>query len=212
MEPDFWRARWVNNQIGFHEGKPNAFLTEHFDRLTLEPGARVFVPLCGKTRDIFWLLSRGFKVAGAELSPLAVEQLFAELGIEPVITPLGALTRYSGPAIDIYQGDIFALDQETLGPVDAVYDRAALVALPEPMRRRYAPHLAEITGSAPQLLLCFTYDQSLVDGPPFSVSPEETHALYQDRYKVTRLASTPLVGGLKGKYDAMEHAWLLHRL
>ncbi|MGR7996334.1 thiopurine S-methyltransferase [Xanthobacter sp. ZOL 2024] len=211
MEPDFWRTRWLNNQIGFHEGTPNAFLTEHFDRLTLAPGARVFVPLCGKTRDIAWLLARGFQVVGAELSPIAVEQLFDELGVPPVVTASGPLTRYSGPAIDIYQGDIFDLDQATLGPVDAVYDRAALVALPEAMRRRYAGHLAEITGSAPQLLLCFTYDQSLVPGPPFSVSPEETHTLYADSYKVSLLASTPLAGGLKGKYDALEHAWLLRR-
>jgi hypothetical protein len=46
----------------------------------------VFLPLCGKTLDIQWLLSRGYGVAGSELSKIAVEQLFSELGVEPNIT------------------------------------------------------------------------------------------------------------------------------
>jgi thiopurine S-methyltransferase len=209
MEADFWQTRWANNQIGFHEGKTNSFLATYFDRLALAPGARVFVPLCGKTRDISWLLARGFKVAGAELSPLAVEQLFAELGVTPTITAAGPLVRHSGPAIDIFQGDIFQLTGEMLGPVDAIYDRAALVALPAPMRSSYARHLMDITGTAPQLLITFTYDQSAVDGPPFSVTPEEIRTHYAAAYNVDQLAGVPLPGGLKGKYDATENTWLL---
>ncbi|WP_454917605.1 thiopurine S-methyltransferase [Xanthobacter sediminis] len=211
MEPDFWQARWTNNQIGFHEGRPNAFLAEYFDALSLPPGARVFVPLCGKTRDIAWLLSRGFAVAGAELSPLAVEQLFAELGIEPAISAAGSLVRYSGPAIDIFQGDIFALTREMLGPVDAIYDRAALVALPQPMRERYARHLVHVTGGAPQLLIAFVYDQSALEGPPFCVTPEEIRAHYGASYEIAQLASAPLPGGLKGKVEATENTWRLGR-
>lgn len=209
MEPDFWHARWENSQIGFHEGNPNALLVKHLPRLSLAPGARIFLPLCGKTRDIFWLLSQGFKVAGAELSALAVEQLFAELGIAPVISAAGPLTHYSAPALDIFQGDIFDLSRQALGPVDAIYDRAALVALPASMRARYAAHLMDLTATAPQLLLCFEYDQSLVNGPPFSVAPEETRALYGAAYGVSLLESTPLAGGLKGKYETTEHVWLL---
>ena len=65
MDPDFWHNRWANNQIGFHEGKPNALLAKHFERLGLAPGAHVFLPLCGKTRDIAWLLDLGFKIGRA---------------------------------------------------------------------------------------------------------------------------------------------------
>lgn len=211
MDPDFWQARWACNQIGFHEGKPNSFLVKHFARLSLDPGARVFVPLCGKTRDISWLLSQGFSVVGAELSRIAVEQLFAELGVEPAIAPAGALTRFGGPGIDIFVGDIFDLTREALGPVDAVYDRAALVALPGAMRARYAAHLVDITGTAPQLLVCFVYDQSLVEGPPFSVPAETVEALYGATYRLALLESAPVPGGLKGKCEASEHVWLLGR-
>ncbi|MFS8037187.1 thiopurine S-methyltransferase [Xanthobacter sp. AM11] len=211
MEPDFWRSRWENNQIGFHEGKPNALLVKHVARLCLAPGARVFVPLCGKTRDIFWLLGQGFQVAGAELSRIAVEQLFAELDIAPAITPAGSLTRFSAPGIDIFAGDIFDLSPQLLGPVDAVYDRAALVALPGHMRARYGAHLVAITGAAPQLLICFDYDQSQVEGPPFAISPGDTHALYDAAYGVSLLESVPVEGGLRGRCAATEHVWLLAR-
>ena len=210
MEPDFWRKRWQDNQIhGFHEGRPNAFLEAHMDRLDLPAGARVFLPLCGKTRDIAWLLSQGFKVAGAELSRIAVEQLFDELDVAPEVSPAGPLERFSAEDIDIFVGDIFDLDAGTLGKVDAVYDRAALVALPPQMRPRYAAHLVAVSARAPQLMVSFTYDQSLMPGPPFCVPVEETHGLYDAHFRVAELASAEVPGGLKGICPAREHVWLL---
>ena len=103
--------------------------------------SRVFLPLCGKTRDIHWLLSHGYRVSGSELSKIAVEQLFSELGIEPNITAIDQISRYSSNNVDIFVGDIFSLSRGILGQIDAIYDRAALAALPEPMRDRYAAHL-----------------------------------------------------------------------
>lgn len=209
MDPTFWHERWTLNRIGFHEGKPNAFLLDHLPRLALAPGARIFVPLCGKTRDIAFLLAQGLHVAGAELSQLAVSQLFAEMEVEPAVTPQGPLTRYAAPGLDIWCGDIFDLSRETLGPVDAVYDRAALVALPPDMRARYGAHLADLTARAPQLLLSFEYDQAAMDGPPFSVSEEEIRALYGADYDILTLERTPLAGGLRGGVAAMETAFLV---
>ena len=95
----------------------------------------------------------------AELSEVAIQQLFEELDIEPAVTDLGDMKCYSADRIDIFVGDIFKLTQALLGPVDAVFDRAALVALPAEMRAAYAPHIVEITGNAPQLLITFEYDQ-----------------------------------------------------
>ena len=80
MEPNFWHERWQQNQLGFHESEANSLLVAHFDALSLAPNSRVFVPLCGKTRDIAWLLSKGHRVVGIELSQLAIEQLFTDLG------------------------------------------------------------------------------------------------------------------------------------
>lgn len=209
MDPSFWRQRWQANEIPFHECATNPRLVKHFPALSLAPGSRVFVPLCGKSLDLSWLLALGHAVAGAELSDLAVTQLFIELGMEARITEFGKVRQYSGTKIDVFVGDIFDVSREMLGPVDAVYDRAALVALPEEMRTRYAAHLREITARAPQLLICYAYDQAVVDGPPFSVGREELNRLYGESYSLTLRDSADVAGGLKGKCPANETVWLL---
>jgi len=209
MDARFWHQRWEKNEIAFHASEANPLLLKYFKALSLAKGRRVFLPLCGKTLDISWLLSNGYRVAGAELSQIAIEQLFKELGVEPKVTELGESYHYSEKNIDIFVGDIFDLSSERLGPVDAVYDRAALVALPEDMRPRYTAHLTKIADHARQLLICYAYDQSAMDGPPFSVNNEEVKKHYRDHYDLTLLASTDVPGGLKGKCAAKENVWLL---
>ena len=209
MDPSFWHQRWAKNEIGFHEPKANPLLVTHFKGLSLPQGSRVFVPLCGKTLDIAWLLSQGYRVAGAELSEVAIAQLFADLGVQPQISPSGMLKHYRGPDLDIFVGNIFDLSGGVLGSVDAVYDRAALVALPEPIRPRYTAHLMEITNRAPQLLIPYVYDQRVMEGPPFSVPNEEVTQHYGRRYDVRLIASSDVPGGLKGKCAAKENVWLL---
>ena len=209
METSFWHQKWERNEIAFHQKEANPLLVKYFNELSLAKGRRVFVPFCGKTLDIPWLLSNRYRVAGAELSKIAIEQLFAELGVERRISGVGAVDRYSAENVEIFVGDIFNLSSETLGPVDAIYDRAALVALPKEMRNRYTAHLTEITDKAPQLLITFEYDQSAMEGPPFSVSAAEVNELYGAGYDLTLIASTDVPGGLKGKCAAKENAWVL---
>ena len=211
MDANFWHAKWERNEIGFHGSEAHPLLRAHLDALALAPGSRIFLPLCGKTLDIHWLLAQGYRVVGAELSPLAVQQLFAELGVEPTVSRVGALDHYAVEDLDVYVGDIFDLTAETLGPVDAVYDRAALVALPPTMRPRYTAHLTAITREAPQLLICFEYDQSQHAGPPFSIDADEVRQHYAGRFRPTLLAHVDVAGGLKGKCPATENVWLLSK-
>lgn len=207
----FWLEKWRKDDLGFHEGKPNTLLVTHFAGLGLAPGDRVFVPLCGKARDIAWLHGQGYRVAGVELSELAVRQLFRDLRLDPEISDAGALQRYRAEGIDIFVGDIFDLSEAILGPVDGVYDRAALVALPESTRPRYARHLAALVNEAPQLLLTFVYDQRRMAGPPFSVGEEEIRRHYAGCYGIRQVANVAVAGGLKGLCAADEQAWLLLR-
>jgi len=209
LDAEFWHQRWEDNDIAFHVNEANPLLVGYFDRLSLAEGARVFLPLCGKSLDIAWLLSKGYRVVGVELIESAIAQLFSELGMNPEISDLGRIKHYSTANIDIFVGDIFDLSGEVLGPVDAVYDRAALVALPEDMRRRYTAHLIEITDKAPQLLIAHQYDQNAMDGPPFSISDEEIEAHYREYYDLAKLAGVEVAGGLKGKCAARENVWLL---
>ena len=209
MEPDFWHDRWANNCIGFHEQEPNRLLRRYLGTLALRRGDRIFLPLCGKTLDIGWLLSRGFQVTGVELSQIAIEQLFQQLKLEPEISQHGELSLYRHKELEIFVGDFFQLTEETLGKVDAVYDRAALVALPKVMRRKYTRHLAKITNHSPQLLLSLVYDQTLMAGPPFSVDDAEIRQTYQNRYHLQHLCREPVPGGLKGLKEIDENVWLL---
>lgn len=209
MEASFWHDRWAKNEIGWHEREFNPLLVAHFAQLGLAAGSRVFVPLCGKTRDIAWLLQQGYRVAGSELSETAVQQLFAELGVAPGVTPLRNALRYSAPGLDVYVGDIFKLTTEELGKVDASYDRAALVALPPEMRERYARQLITLTACAPQLLVCFEYDQSVMPGPPHSLVAAEVWRHYGARYELVLADVRAVAGGLKGVTPANELVWLL---
>ena len=212
MDASFWHQKWEQGDIGFHENEVNPLLIEHFEELNLTKGSRIFLPLCGKTRDAAWLLACGYRIAGAELSELAINALFKELGLEPAISKAGKLTRYRAKNIDILAGNIFDVSAEYLGPISAIYDRAALVALPACMRKQYTSHLMNITGTATQLLITYDYNQLLMDGPPFSVNENEVKQLYSAAYQLKPAGSKIITGGLKGKVASTETAWLLQKI
>ena len=209
MDADFWHQRWKENSIAFHQNAANPVFVDYIDTVSLEKKGRVFVPLCGKTLDIAWLLSRGYRVVGAELSEIAIKQLFTGLKVEPRVTMTGKIAHYCADNIDVFVGDFFDLTKEVLGLVDAVYDRAAYVALPQDLRGKYGEHLCAVTDAAPQLLVTYNYDQSLLQGPPFSIGEEEIYRNYKDHYTISPLASLDVAGGLKGKCVAKENVWLL---
>lgn len=209
MDADFWRNRWAINKIVFHEKDGNKLLARHFDVIEMPQGARYFVPLCGKTGDIARLLGKGYRVVGIELAETAIQQLFQELDVTPEISEVGALKLYNAPNLDVFVGDFFELTAEVLGTVDAVYDRAALVALPVEMRPRYSAHLTTITQRAKQMLITFEYDQNDMDGPPFDVDENEVRAHYADAYEIELIRRIDIPGGLKGLVKANETVWLL---
>lgn len=211
MEANFWHDKWARGEIAFHQSQANPFLVAHVEKLNLAQGDRVFLPLCGKTLDIAWLLGKGYRIAGAELSKLAVNELFESLGVKPQIEETGALLHYHAQQIDIFVGNIFDLSTQMLGPVNAVYDRAALVALPAETRKQYARHLMDITSVAKQLVITYEYDQSLIDGPPFSISADEMRMHYGAGYELTPLETRDVEGGMKGKAASTETAWLLQK-
>jgi thiopurine S-methyltransferase len=169
LEADFWHNRWETNKIGWHLLDTNELLIKHIDKLNLKPNSRIFVPLCGKSLDIKWLLENGYNVVGVELNQSAVKQLFESLNIEFKIKTIESFTIFSAKNIDIFVGDIFDLDSSILGKIDAVYDRASIVALSKEYRKKYTTIMPIITNKTPQLIITIEYDQNLVKGPPFCV-------------------------------------------
>lgn len=179
MEAEFWQERWREGRIGFHQSRVSPLLERHWDALAPAPGSTVFVPLCGKSLDMAWLAARGHRVLGVELSAIAVRDFFQDQGLAPRVHE----TRYgvhhvAGP-FEIILGDAFSLDREALSGCAAVFDRAALIALPPDLRRRYvATAWAGLPGDCRGLLVTLEYPQAEKAGPPFPVEAAEIRALF----------------------------------
>ncbi|WP_432754405.1 thiopurine S-methyltransferase [Pseudomonas sp. WMBT8] len=188
MESTFWHDRWARNQIGFHLPEVNPYLQRHWPGLGLVGGARVLVPLCGKSLDLMWLAQQGCQVLGVELSEKAVEEFFQEQCLAAQVSQRGSFKVYQAGTIELWCGDFFELSREDVAGCAALYDRAALIALPPLVRERYAAHLQAI---APQvqsgLLISLDYEQALKAGPPFAVSDEEVRRLLAGRWRLSVL-------------------------
>lgn len=178
MDPDFWHQRWRDNQIGFHQERVTQLLERYWPQVGARRGSRVFVPLCGKTLDMPWLAAQGHRVLGVELSQLAVDRFFAEHGLVPEVHESRYGRHHVAGAIEIVCGDVFALDAALLSGCDAVFDRAALIALPPELRRRYAEVYAQLPAGCRGLLVTLEYPQHEKSGPPFSVEQVEVEALF----------------------------------
>ncbi len=209
MEKQFWLDKWQKRELGFHQPEVHELLRRYFHCLELTAGNHVFVPLCGKSLDIHWLLNQGLNVVGIELSEAAVTELFDELKVQPQVDRLNNLKRYQHENLNVYVGDFFDLTAADLPKIDAVYDRAAIIALPETMRQQYAQHLLSITHNAQQLLITLEYDTSIVSGPPFVVTEAEINHSYAEVFQVAPLESLSVPNGLKGNVDVVERVWLL---
>jgi thiopurine S-methyltransferase len=188
MNPKFWLENWKNNKIGVHQQITNPYLTAFWRQLNFAVGSQVLVPLCGKSLDLLWLHQQGHKVLGVEVSDLAVTQFFSENGLTFNKSKQDNFHYWEAENLAILQGDFFNLTADHLQDIQGVFDRASLVALPIELRQKYARHLTSILpGKARILLITFEYDQSQMNGPPFSVNEAEIQTLYQDTYDIELL-------------------------
>ncbi|MEM7765208.1 MAG: thiopurine S-methyltransferase [Pseudomonadota bacterium] len=178
MSDDAWLSRWQDGRIGFHENATNQHLLAHWPALTQDSSSAVFVPLCGKTLDMLWLAERHAGVIGVELSPIAVRDFFAEAGLAPTVTEHGDLSCWQAENLCIFVGDFFALSAQHVRGARLVYDRAALIALPESVRPVYQRHLLALVPPDVQgLTITVDYPQAEMSGPPFSVTDDEMRGL-----------------------------------
>lgn len=185
MEHDFWQERWQRGEIGFHQPHIHAQLQQLWPGLELPKGSKVFVPLCGKTRDMTWLAEQGHAVIGAELSELAVRDFFSESRLSPTVTRSGPFQIFEAGPYKLYQGDFFALIDDALQEAIACYDRAAMIALPREMRSPYAEKLASVLpAEAVIFAISIEYPEGELKGPPFSVTRDEVHALYDKLFEI----------------------------
>ena len=221
MEADFWHQRWAAGRLGFHQARVNSRLKKFWAALAPEPGAAVLAPLCGKSLDMLWLARAGHRVIGIEISDIACRDFFAENGLRCTVEDGAPFVRFIGNAggdIELWCGDWFDLKAGDLDGVRLVYDRAALIALPEPMRAGYAAHLAELLPPRARVfLISMDYDESRMKGPPFSVPEAEVRGLFEANFSVeiiTQSSGPDFVGNLaeRGLDSLNEKVYRLQRL
>lgn len=213
MDAEFWHSRWAENRIGFHLQDTNPVLSKYWPAVNATRSDSVLVPMCGKSVDLTWLAQKHDTVVGIELSDIAVRAFFAEHFYTPTVTTLGnGQTMYEFDEITIYCGDFFATRIE---PVDVVYDRAALIAMPQEMRQLYADQLLSMVKADGRILLVtLDYPQAEMDGPPFSVTKGEIEQLFRG-CKITLLgrdeADESHPRRQRGLSRFAEETWLIER-
>ncbi len=181
MEKSFWLDKWQKNQIGFHLSEFHPLLLK-WGKKIFSNAPSVFVPLCGKTKDMEFLYSQGFNILGNEFSRIAVEGFFAETKLAPQ-QPINIIEQepficYQQDKIKILVGDFFELTNKQLSDFYCVYDRASLVAFPKEKRKKYVAQIKKIMPNATMLLITLDYEQKIMTGPPFSVDKTEVEQLF----------------------------------
>jgi thiopurine S-methyltransferase len=218
LEPEFWHERWRTGQIAFHQSAVDGYLSRYWPELGLASDCRVFVPLCGKSLDLLWLLERGHGVTGVELSAVALESFCMEHGIPAKRRIVDGFDVYESVNLQLYRGDFFALTPGLLGPVAAVYDRAALISWRPELRAPYVNYATSLTSPGTQtLLVTLEYTQAQMKGPPFSVVADDVERLYARNHAIQELSRRDILASeprfqSRGVTALAEVCYLLTRL
>lgn len=196
MELSYWQSRWNKGNIGFHMPGGYPGLKKHWNSLSIPESSRVLVPLCGKSEDLDFLIQNTSQVTGVEISEKAILEYFEERGITPEKSSSHGFKIFTHGKLQLWCGDFFRFPEKSEYSFSLIYDKAALIALPEQTRIRYADkllNLAHLDSGSDILLHHFEYNQSEMNGPPFSVSLSEIKSLYGSKYSITILEENELI-------------------
>jgi thiopurine S-methyltransferase len=206
---NFWNERWERGETGFHQPVLNPYLGFYYGEkgpgFEVRKRCRVFVPLCGKSLDLYWLSQKGYAVVGVECSEIAVRSFFEHHELSYKVVEQGNHIKYihevsnvgdvlENTSVEILLGDYFDLQPSDLGDVTDVFDRASLIALPQDTRSAYVKKITDLQRPGTRsLLVTLAYNQNEMDGPPFSVDEDEVNRLYGNDYKIEKLAAKEIL-------------------
>jgi thiopurine S-methyltransferase len=217
INDQYWQEKWQQNEIGFNQSTPNILLQKYLPQFNLAVDAKILVPLCGKSIDMIWLSKQGYQVIGIELSPVACRAFFHEHNLLMTTTHQDGFIIFKNleKNITLFCGDFFSINKNIIGSIDTIYDRAALIALPEKIRSKYVNYLVSLSDIHTKILLITTaYDQEQMNGPPFSVDENTVRSLYESHFSVHQCYNKPLKSipnhlQSKGLRAANEQAYIL---
>lgn len=121
-----WNEHYASGQLPWELGEPEPILVELVGSGRL-PSGRALDVGCGTGTNVRYLASRGYRVVGIDIAPLAIEQAAAA-------TPPGA-------PIELRELDFLAAPPD--GPFDLVFDRGCFHVFDDPAdQRRFAERVA----------------------------------------------------------------------
>ena len=176
---NFWESRWMNGQTGWHSSDINAHLKTYHQILFQQDTPKIFVPLCGQSLDMAWLNEQGASIVGVDLVRQPLEQYFDVQNMTPKSQTVQDLESLTSGSLTLFHANVFDVNNDIIGNVDAIYDRAALVALSPEFRESYVAHCLSLLKPGGSILL-ITYDSPVADdhGPPFPVRKGTVERLF----------------------------------
>ncbi len=210
MEQQFWLDSWHEGgfKTSFHRPDVHPYILKHLTPAVLR-GKRILVPLCGKSVDMVYFHQHADHVVGVELAEAAVYQFFEEQKIPFVRCG----NRFEADGLTLICDNFLNLTQEDVGNIDLIYDRASLVALPNPMRLDYVHKIEELLPVGGQQFVNTLEYAPFRPEPPFSVPQTDVQIYYGLTHRIEHLEA-PLVPhhGLMrvwGLAYVKEHGFLL---
>ncbi|XP_071848530.1 probable thiopurine S-methyltransferase isoform X2 [Apostichopus japonicus] len=158
--PDGWVNLWAKGLIGFHFKIVHPVIKEfHSWLLDGKTNQRIFLPLCGKSRDMPWLAEQGHQVVGLDCVEKAAKDFFEENRIQFTVSEIpgidgGKLYKSSDGKINFYVCDFFKITSDIIGQFDAVWDMRGLFAIPGYEEKiKYVDQLKPLIKSGGRMLL-----------------------------------------------------------
>ncbi len=180
MGIEFWLNRWKEGRVPFHHQTVQDDLIQFWPSVAEHQPRNILVPLCGKSLDMRWLQEQGLFVTGVDLSEIAIKSFISEQQLQVNTWQSDDIICFENNEYKLLAADIFKMDKKLITVQDAIYDRAALIALPEKLRAAYVECCLQwLKPGGIVLLKTLNYDQTQMEGPPYAVSPEEVYQLFQ---------------------------------
>lgn len=168
--PAFWSERFEQDFKPWDYGNVPMQL-QQFVAQSVRPYATL-IPGCGTGYEVACLSEAGWQVTAIDFSAAAVE----------------AARKLLGPlAVRVVQADFFEFSPAH--PVELIYERAFLCALPPRMRAAIVARWAELLPPGGLLVGFFYFDES-PKGPPFGITREELETLMAPAFE--RVADQPV--------------------
>ncbi|MFC5481308.1 methyltransferase [Massilia suwonensis] len=179
LSPEFWDERFERDFTPWDLGGVPQALRTFVER---NPAPRTaLIPGCGNGYELTFLSEAGWNATAIDFSPAAVQRARRLVGQW---------------AERVEEADFFAWQPQQ--PLELIYERAFLCALPSTMRPQVAARYAELL-PADGLLAGFFFFGSAPKGPPFAIPRSELEALLAPHFELVEegevVDSLPVFGG-----------------